>query len=307
MFLNDRNIGYHLQVVFTTAKTIQKNGIYRGLVLWFINGTYIDWDFSYTRDFKYEGMVTKWHEGYNLQFLDRVRHNESTWFEERSTKLYRARIFFQRVAVVNEYETVAALYAEGIANSAPVSISVTAEINEDGEAADHYYDPGLYLQGFERTELQKINLSIYDSDNDPTTLKYSEASQEYSSASCLILDISLIRGRVELLLQLISRFSAKEGYIQSGIGRCSMNAARALMYEIPTLPFLIMRRTEPLPGFKASRMEQYMFTSYRKGPPEGVQSHLRLFQLPAPRRNHPHLNPAEGLICSPEWLQTRRR
>ena len=133
------------------------------------------WDLSYVQDFKYEGMVTKWHEGYNLQFLDRVRHNESTCFEERSTKLYRARIFFQRVAVVNECETVAAPYAEGIANSAPVSISTTVEINEDGEAGDHYYDPGLYLQGFEMTEVQKINLSIYDSDNDPTTLKYNGA------------------------------------------------------------------------------------------------------------------------------------
>ena len=172
--LSKGDLQYPFQLVFTTAGTIRTNsGRDLGLFLWFINGTYIEWDVSYIQaDFKLKRLITPWHEGYNVQFLDKVRHNTSTWFEERSTKLHRARIFSEQVALVGEYEAVAALFAEGVANSAPVSYNVTVEINEDGEAGDHYYDPGLYLQAFAVTELQNIYLDIYDSDNDPTTLNY---------------------------------------------------------------------------------------------------------------------------------------
>ena len=172
--LTRKNLAYPFQLVFTTADVIKGYRKYYGYVLWFVNGTYVDWDLSYTSLLQTgrRSLVDPWHEGYNIQFLDKVRHKTSRYFEERSTKLYKVRLFSERVALQNEYDTVAALFAEGIANSAPVSYNVTAEINEDGEVGDHYYDPGLYLQEFEFTELTNIYLDIYDSDNDPTTLNY---------------------------------------------------------------------------------------------------------------------------------------
>ena len=173
--LTRKNLAYPFQLVFTTADVIK--GLYQkyyGYFLFFVNGTYVDWDITHTSLIQTgrRSLVDPWHEGYNIQFLDKVRYDTKKYFEERSTKLYKVRLFSERVALRDQYDTVAALFAEGIANSAPVSYNVTSEIHEDGEVGDHYYDPGLYLQEFEFTELQNIYLDIYDSDNDPTTLNY---------------------------------------------------------------------------------------------------------------------------------------
>lgn len=160
--------GYPLQIVTTPGAIFSPTSGWFDTMDWYLNGTLI-WH-SLLKKTGGDTLIQAWHDDYTLQFLDKVRWPWSDWYDEREVSVHRARLFAHTL----DEETVAELYAEGVANSIPYVQNVTAELKEDGEFGKHYEDPILYYDVFPPSELDHFYLAYYDSDLDPTTANFNQ-------------------------------------------------------------------------------------------------------------------------------------
>lgn len=155
--------GYPMQIVTTPGAIFSPTFGWFETMDWYYNGTIVSK--SLVRQAKGEALIQAWHEDYTIQFLDKVRWPWSDWYDERMVSVHRARLFAHTL----DEDTVAKLYAEGVANSIPLTNDMNVELKEDGELGMHYDDPKLYYDVFPESELDLFYLDYYDSDLDPTT------------------------------------------------------------------------------------------------------------------------------------------